>query len=144
MFVQELALVVVGVSPKQAAPSPSFNRIYLDAKHGGHLFLGEHPAFTQTVVTDFQTVLPPNVPHDDEVEVAVGARAEPTLVQDLGDLRLGVLIQQTINLRHNQRARLAHLPRRQRERPMQRASGATLEPDMERDVPIPDQGHIFE
>jgi hypothetical protein len=91
-----------------------------------HLVEGQQPAFAEPVVARFEAIPAPDVTDDDGGEVLVGAGAEAALVQEYGDLRLGMVIQQPVDLGHGRGAGLPHLPRRRRERPVERRRAPPL------------------
>jgi len=76
---------------------PFFDRSLSDAQKTGHFLHGEHSGLAQAFVVALQPIGPPDVGDEITLECPTLACMQTAFIQDLGDLRIGGLIQQSIN-----------------------------------------------
>jgi hypothetical protein len=115
------------VAANQPVPIPDLDSLWIDFEQLRHFFDGQHACIAETIVTRFQVILPLNAGHDTRGERLAFPGLHGLVVQHGSDVRIGVFVQQSIDLGHHLRAGLPLLPRSQRQRELHRAMGATLE-----------------
>jgi hypothetical protein len=104
-FEEPLVLVVVGVGSEQSVPPPNLDRRRADSKLRCDLGERQHTGFAEPDEARFETMRPLDPPDAGAMDRTSLDRANPPLVEDPGDLRMGVGMEQAIDLGDHLRAR---------------------------------------
>jgi hypothetical protein len=87
----------------------------MDVKQVGDLFDGQQSAVPQSLIATLQAVFPPDFLYDETVECLARTRDMATVIENGGDLTVGVAFKQTVDLDHDLLRGLSHLPSRWRQ-----------------------------
>src|SRR5262249_11536963 len=90
---EALALVVVGVPGDEPGVVPDLDGFGGHAEAAGHLRQGERGGVTESLLAAAQPVLVADVADDEAVEGAAFAAGQAAVVEDAGDLVVGVVIE---------------------------------------------------
>ena len=91
--VEALAFVVVGVPGDEPGVVPGLDGFGGHAEAAGHLGQGEHAGVAESLLAAAQPVLLADVADDEAVEGAAFAAGQAAVVEDAGDLGVGVVIE---------------------------------------------------
>ena len=80
--------------------TPDFHRRRTDPETLGHLVEGEQASGPQVAEAVLETAAEADLAYPEAVEGLVGIRAQSALVQDRGDLGVGVAVKQVVNRLH--------------------------------------------
>jgi hypothetical protein len=97
LLVETFSSVIVAVGGEQAGVSPDFDRTPVDVKLLGNLVQLEKTSGTQTSISIRERVGAPNLRDDVTVKRLASAGRQTSVVEQLGDLAFGVLIEKMID-----------------------------------------------
>jgi hypothetical protein len=95
--VEALALVVAGVAGDEPGVVPDLDGFGGHSQAAGHLGQGEHAGVTESLLAAAQPVFVADVADDEAVERAAFAAGQAAVVEDAGDLGVGVVIEELID-----------------------------------------------
>jgi hypothetical protein len=95
--VEALAFVVVGVPGDEPGVVPDLDGFGGHAEAAGHLGQGEHAGVAESLLAAAQPVLVADVADDEPVEGASFAAGQAAVVEDDGDLGVGVVIEELVD-----------------------------------------------
>jgi hypothetical protein len=110
--VEALAFVVEGVTGDEPGVVPGLDRCGGHAEQGGYLGQGEHAGGAESLFAVAQLVVGADAHDHQAVEGASLAADHAAGVEDVGDLGVGVVVEQFIDRRDDLRGGLAELPGR--------------------------------
>src|SRR5712691_3304217 len=116
----------------------------MDAKGGGHLVDRQQALVAQAATPVFKTVFPAQLPDDEVAEPPGHAWPKTTCVQDLGDLGVGVMLEQTIDLGDDRWIRPPQLIGGLWQREPDGVRGAAAEADLSDHLLRLDQCHVLQ
>jgi transposase len=103
---QALGFVVVGVGAQQARPAPDLDCLRRDVELLRDFPLVEHSGRSQSIIPTAEVVLRADPTDQQRMKWLAGAGAVATLVQDRGNRRVRVFVEQRVDLGDHIRARL--------------------------------------
>ena len=95
--VEALAFVVVGVPGDEPGVVPDLDGFGGHAEAAGHLGQGEHAGVAEPLFAAAQPVLVADVADDEPVEGAAFAAGQAAVVEDAGDLGVGVVVEELVD-----------------------------------------------
>jgi hypothetical protein len=116
----------------------------MDVQQVWDLLNGQQAGVPQSLVATFQTVFPPDLLYDETVECLARTRDMATVIENRGDLAVGVTVKQAVDLDHDLSRGLSHLPGRWRQGQRKRLSCAALETDMRCDLVALDKYNVLD